>query len=429
MTRSHSIPPSYQDREQKSAPSSASPSSSTVAILSSSFKFMDYDSKAQSELSPIYIPPVLTPIILDYLAGDMDTQEIKTEKPSLSVDKKGLTLFGRNCYDVLAQRAATLILWGEEKDADEAVLMLKNNPALLDCKVEVIDPRGRTIKQRVFEIAFMAGDVDVKEGITDEKEKGLVERITIACEVSQARIDEAKQVLLSEEAIKENAERNQRIMAAVKKFGEGIIPIQHNEEETLPYEDQINVYRLRCKDVIDQYKADLHSAQSGSIQCGYIFDPNILIMFDKWFTDNVSRLGGWWSFQSAVLDVNGYGTLQGELSSRDAQVTKSGIVNLTGIANLAVGGTVPQRCLKNTDGSSYFYNSSSALGVDLVIDYFSRPRGIGHGRIPASPASILSPGSPTCWKTYVEQKQQHCKTYRAPVAAAIQSLHNNVNRF
>ena len=93
-----------------------------------------------------------------------------------------------------------------------------------------------------------------------------------------------------------------------------------------------------------------------------MFDPKILCDTAKWFEDNVGRFGDWWTKQSDVFWVNGFGKLESKLSSRDAQVIRAGI------GNLVYDAIIPARTLNNADMSSYFFNSYSRLGVDFYLE-------------------------------------------------------------
>ncbi|MHB1949309.1 MAG: hypothetical protein ACYCQI_14475, partial [Gammaproteobacteria bacterium] len=140
------------------------------------------------------------------------------------------------------------------------------------------------------------------------------------------------------------------------------------------------------------------------ITCGFVFDPAILERAAKRFEENVNKcFGGWWSLQTDVFWVNGFGKLQGRLSSRDAQVV------CAGIGRFVDDGRMPPRSFNNSDGTFNFLDPRSRLGLDFFLGYYGNAV---HG---------LRGGFERVWvgrtggvyNSYVEQKQQqqHYKVY------------------
>ncbi|MHB1948245.1 MAG: hypothetical protein ACYCQI_09045, partial [Gammaproteobacteria bacterium] len=87
--------------------------------------------------------------------------------------------------------------------------------------------------------------------------------------------------------------------------------------------------------------------------------------------DNVKRFDGWWSLQADVFWINGFGKLQGRLSSRDAQVV------CAGIGNFVDNGRMPPRSFNNSDGTFNFLDPLSRLGLDFFLGYYADDAGGG----------------------------------------------------
>ena len=71
--------------------------------------------------------------------------------------------------------------------------------------------------------------------------------------------------------------------------------------------------------------------------------------------------------------MNGIGSLQCVASSRDAQVCRKGIGYVVDERHM------PERGLKNADGSSLFSLTSSRLGVDFFLGYYGPALAAGGG--------------------------------------------------
>ncbi len=284
--------------------------------------------------------------------------------------RRTYALFQDSLNDIRLERVrqiAKLILSAEQKEVEEAVAQVKKNPSFLNYSVRVTDPKGRAVEGDLLQIAAMAGDFNLKKDL-EEKTCGIVERLAEAARLSKKETDKRLQVITSEQAQLENEKRNQRVLNAVKAFGLGIIKVRAELEDKAEEEKQMSFEELQthCKNVIDQFEKDLQGDPKEVIKLGFIFDPKILRDTTEWFEKNVTHFGGWWSIQSDIFWVNGIGKLQNYLSARDAQVIRAGI------GNFVDNGTVPPRTLKNNDGSSYFFNSSSHLGVGFYIGSFGR---------------------------------------------------------
>ena len=302
----------------------------------------------EDEAIPVNLPPGLPEIVLD----------IQAENPFQSYAR--FRLFGRTLEEVMGDEAAmigNLILQGEEQEVEQALALIKTKPILLHCKTEATDPLGRGVKEKtLLQIAAMAGDVDLKPGIGEEKDRGLVERLIAVGKLSKEEIAEQLEVITGVAAQKENKARNERYLTAIKKFGIGICKVKADDKDE---------FERNCIDHIKQLEQDLQAESEKEITSGYIFDPSILEEAVKWFEDNIESFGGWSSTKSDIFWVKGFGKLQRLLSSRDAQVV------LTGLGRLVNSGALPPRLLNDPEQLSYFYNSSSRLGVDFYLGCYS----------------------------------------------------------
>jgi hypothetical protein len=355
---------------------------------------IDHNPTDAFEMMPVRFPSGLPKIVLHYLDSDMLPVQQRNQPQQYTQFK----LFARTLTDLIRDEAAVvgnLILRGEEKDVEDALAIIRKKPILIHCQTEATDPLGRRVKGTLLQIAAMAGDVDLKAGIRNEKVRGMAERLIAAGNLSQEEVAEQLQVITCHEAQLENEARIQHILSAVKKFGTSICEVKTNKNM------QFGVFQTLCKPLIDQLETDLQTDTKGMITSGYIFDPKILQEATKWFVENVDkRFGGWWSIQSDVFWVNGFGKLQSKLSSRDAQVVNAGIGRVVDQGNL------PSRTLNNASGASHFYNSTSHLGASFYLGYYG-------GTMFASDAARWR-WTRCFWKTYVEQKQQHCKLMQCP---------------
>src|SRR3990167_4206260 len=366
-----------EKEEQKSCTpviphSASSTSSQSIYSLHNKHNEFRHDPDAKHEAMQVYLSDPAE-IILDYLDGAvLLNRQGDEEKETRKINC--LTLFGRKAEDFISQEAselARLILRGEEKEVEEALALVQQNPDLLRYFAKMKDPRGRWVQRTPLQIAAMAGDVDLREGIREEKNRGLVERLKLAGRLPDEEVKEQLEaVLTSKEAIEANEKRNNRVLDVIKAFGEGIIQ-KANEYKGNNFAE----FQTLCQPVIDQLEKELTPNPNEVITLGYIFDPKILQLTAEWFEKNVHRFGGWWSIQSDVFWVNGFGLLQSNLSSRDAQVI------LAGIGNLVDYKIIPPRSLNNRDGTSYFYNPSSRLGQNFYLGYWGTRARWHRGRL------------------------------------------------
>ncbi len=370
------------EEKHKSTLSSSSNSSTYSSITSfittpvssteehSRFSKNTHNPDALGEAMSVYLADVSS-IILEKLDGDLIThwQGDKETKKFSSEKRQQFTIFGIKAKDLVdrmgseeAALLANLILHGEENDVEEALVLVKKNPDLLRSQCIATDPLKRRVLGTPLQIVAMAGDMNLIEGkIKEEKNRGLVERLKAAAGLSDEEVrDQLEEVLTSKEAVAENQKRNQRILDAIKAFGEGIIKAKEKYEG-----NDFAELRALCQPLIEQLEKDLTLNPNEVIKSGYVFDPTILQKAAEWFEKNVNSFGDWRTIQSDVFWVNGFGKLQSKLSSRDAQVIRAGIVNLVDDKK------VPTRSLRNSDGSSSFYNSSSRLGLDFYLGYYA----------------------------------------------------------
>jgi len=253
------------------------------------------------------------------------------------------------------QNLGNLILKGGEKEIEEALAIVKNSPTLLSYEVEAIDPLGRRVRGTLLQIAAMGGDVDLIPYITDSSQRGAVEKLAAAGNLFKQEIIDQLKCVTSDEALRANEVRNKRILAAIKKFGNAITEVKTD-----------GVYNLKeiqahYKPYIDKLDKDLTPDTESVTTSGYIFDPTILQKTSEWYEENHQKFGCFFSHQSKIFLINGFGKLQAKLSARDAMSFNSGIVNLFHYKK------VPKRSLQNSDGNSYFYNPDSNLGASIFL--------------------------------------------------------------
>jgi hypothetical protein len=350
--------------------------------------YISHDLEAEGEaMTAAHFTNGLPQIILDSLGGDLNSTwsgDKKTTKFTVEQHTQ-FKLFGRHYKDLLhhpeATSLANLILCGKEEDVVKSLALVKNNPSLLHYHILATDPLGRKVQGTPLQIAAMAGDVDLKKEILDEKDRGLVERLALAGGLSKEQVAEQLEVITGSEAKQKNEKRNLRILTAIKVFGRAI----HNIND-----DKFDVFQASCQPLITQLEQDLQADEKEIITSGYIFDTQILNTAAKWFQDNIKQFGHWSTVQSDVFWINGFGKLQSKLSSRDAQVVRAGV------GFFVYDGILPARILNNPDGTSYFFNSDSRLGRDVCLDYHSdawRQHPINNSTMPV------------VWKDYAEKKQ------------------------
>lgn len=370
-----------------------------------------HDPKAPGEAMSVYLSDPSC-IILDYLDGDVISywQGDKETKNFSSKVRQQFTLLGKKAKDLpkingslKASRVANLILRGKEKNIEEAITLVRKNPDLLRLSCIATDPLNRRVQGTPLQIAAMAGDIDLQEGITDPKKRGAVEQLIAVSNLSKEEIAEQltdiEIAITGNAATQENEKRNERVLNAIKTFGEGIF-LKAKEYKGNNFRE----LQAHCQPLIEQLEKDLTPDPNEVIKSGYIFDPAILQKAGQWFEDNVDLFGGWWgTIQSHVFGVNGFGKLQSKLSARDAQVVRAGI------GHLIKDKIIPARTtLKNSGGSSHFDNPTFKLGLNYCLGYNGNPGWCGTGALgwPGGFGLIV-------WKTYVDQQQQRYKTYAA----------------
>ena len=333
------------------------------------------DAKEKIALDDI-LPSDVLDLIVDYKPFAYDEAK-KEEKPSNNTLANNLykapraSFFGKN-LGVILHQAANDILNGNQAKVDRVVALVKNNPSYLLSPTEGRDRLGRRVQGTLLQIAAMAGDVNLRELKEEEKQhRGIVELLQEAGNLSKDNV--AKQlhpVLFSEEAIKANEARNKRIQAAVEHFAEGIFQAEIAKE---PAEWSVELFQAaqkKCALAINTFRATLQTTLNDVIVSGYVFDTSILHQAMTWFEqkNNLDRFGGWITLASDVFWVNGIGSLQCALSSRDAQVCHRGIIDV------AQDRILPPRDFKTKYASSF---SSSFVSYRPGLDSFISSHGFG----------------------------------------------------
>jgi hypothetical protein len=325
----------------------------------------------RADKSTVHFSAGVPDLILEYLDGDIHpiTSSAATAMPAQQDVKLSSTqqyeqfkLFGQNLTSLVGKEAAlaaNLILRGEEKDVEDALALIKQKPILLHCPTEAVDPLKRRVKGTPLQIAAMAGDVNLKLEIPDEKDRGMVERLIAAGNLSKEEVTEQLQCITSDDAQRKNAARNQRVLAAIEKFGTGIGEIKADKNMNFVAFKELPEYTA----LVAQFEADLQPDTKEIITSGYIFDPKVLQQAIKWFEDNVDKhFGDWLSSKTQGFWVNGVAKLQRKLSSRDVQIIKAGIDRLID------DGVLPAR-LPIDVGDNNFYDAAPRTEVFLTPSY------------------------------------------------------------
>jgi len=333
-------------------------SSEDVALSSKKIRFSYPEDK--EEAMPIRFYDQVPHLILGYLDGDICPITMESKTKARTQQYAQFKLFGCGLRKIMKKddisSLAKLILHGEEKEIEEVLEIVKKKPILLHIETEANDLLGRPVRGTLLKIAVMAGDVDLWSDIQDEKERGIVERLIAAGNLSREEVADQLQCLTSKKAIKENEKRNQRILAFIKRFGKGIIKKKASQYTSF------ESYQIRCKSLIDQLEKNLQPDTKAVITEGYVFDPKILYMAAKWYEENVVRFGGCEDWVQKETFWLGIGKLQSLLSSRDAQVARAGI------GDMVDKKTIPKRTLNNSE------RSSLQLGVDFYLGYHGEVR-------------------------------------------------------
>ncbi|HSW48194.1 MAG TPA: hypothetical protein VLG67_03880, partial [Candidatus Saccharimonadales bacterium] len=184
------------------------------------------------------------------------------------------------------------ILRGCDPDVESVLTEVKKNPTLLDIVITVKDPVGTPVTGTFLQLAAMAGDVNLKPNISNEKDCGLVERLISAAGdyMTPEKVAEQLKCINSDEAIDANNKRVQRYLDIIKKFGNTLCEGKVTKEEA-----------------IAQLEKELFEERSKAVNAGFIFDPRILHDTAQWFEENVNRFDGWNTPKSSVFWVNGFG--------------------------------------------------------------------------------------------------------------------------
>lgn len=347
---------SYEKIEQKKT----NDISSTVAMIPFNKPIVLYDLDVKGEIMRKHFFPGFPEILLEYLGSDIAPTSIHDKKTKkLSDIEYPLTFFGKRFEELMdadAALIANLLLRAEENGIEIAVAVIKNNPDLLRVHTMVFDQKKRCIKGTLLQIAAMAGDMDLVDGIVDEKDQGVVRRLIQAGDLSRSEIIEQLKCITSEDAQQKNKERNERILNAIIKFAKGIIyEAKRCSDMRLP------VFQAHCQAHIAELEKDLDSDPSEIITAGFIFDPKALYFVAEWFKNHIKDFDDWYSVVSDVFWINGWGKLQDQLSSRDAHIIRAGIANI-------FDGVIPSRSMDiSDDACDDLFNTSSCLGVDYCL--------------------------------------------------------------
>ena len=382
----------------------------------------EQDAKEKIALDDI-LPPELLDLIADYKPfayDEMKKEDKPSNNPSANHSYKAAkaSFFGKNLAYIRHQ-AANDILDGSQAAVDRVVALIKSNPSHLLYPTEGCDRLGRRVQGKLLQIAAMAGDVNIRELKEGEKQhRGIVELLQEAGNLSSDDVaKQLHQVLFSEKAIKANEARNERILAAVERFGDGIlqtgIAMVSAEIEVQWPTEVFQAVKKKCEPAFNAFRATLQATVNDVVVSGYVFDTSILhqamTRFQK--KNNLVRFAESRTLASDVFWLNGIGLLQCILSSRDAQV------GCKGISFAVKQGGIPERYLENTDSSLLFDSSATTgLGVDFYFGYYGK-----------EDCSVMA--GCAVWKTYFEQKHQRCKTYATSGQFKAEQVSNKVTRF
>lgn len=300
-----------------------------------------------------YFPKELQPLVLDYLHGDID------DKTSTPKQRESFRLFSRNIQTLQAPRqaeeAAKQILLS---NADKVLELVEKNPEILFCRIpEVTDPRPRRIfkDQRIvllrnktlLQVAGAAGEFNYKEMQADEKDYGIVERLS--------RFLPRKEVLNQLSAQfppgwkEETARRMEAYSIALTIFAEAFINIQVPRDPIAIKEGTL---------IINNYWTSIETAANREVTTGLIISPQVFRDAIRFFYDNDDRFGGWHHHKSNLYFVIGYGSLQ-QLAIGDAPIIQSGIYRILECDEM------PNRSISTTC-------PALALGIDFFVDDIGR---------------------------------------------------------
>lgn len=313
-----------------------------------------------NEVMPVSLPKGITQIVAKLLNGDINfnwSGDAKTK--SFTVEERNrFRLFNKPIESLLIERQmhpdpeaatiANILLRSEEKEVSQALDLIKikltKDPAYLDFAIEAVDHLQRKVKGTLLQIVAMAADVVSVDGIENEEEHGLVERLAIMGKLSTEEITSQLQIITSHEAKRANEKRNQRILNAVKRFGEELLVKWKEFEETMldtsegPALKNLSIeskqylnrmlgpsrprYKMRledfCKPIIDELNATLISNET--ITSGFIFDLAILRETVKWLEENMKDFDAKRRLPGNLYSRCVVEPLRAKLSMRDIQV-------------------------------------------------------------------------------------------------------------
>ncbi len=214
-----------------------------------------------------------------------------------------------------AMQCAKFILHG---NADEAVKLAEENPAILSCEVkEIVDHVGRRIQGRTpFQIAAMTGDFSLCNKELEEKNRGIVERLSSY--LTENEIEKQLRAIFKKDWELENEKRIKPYIEAVMIFINEIIEIK-----------AANYAELEEKGTscVKKFKQALAPNPSEVITEGYIFDLQILHRSLAHFEKNIAKLAeNLRKDKTTFFFIHGLGLLQASANVCDLQVFKKGLL-------------------------------------------------------------------------------------------------------
>lgn len=456
--------------------------------------------------------PTLGAIMIEYLGGDLNPNWAGDEKTKSYTDEERsqFKLMGRRFIDLLSAEAAavaTLVLHGDQEQIDTALFTVRENKSLLFWHCIAKDRSGRPAFGTLAEIAAIGGDWNLIPGDTG----GAVELLSSEAGMSP---EVAFQKVTSEEAKRETARRNDRVIAMLITFAVAVLKLKVDKDM------EFKTFENRCQPLLDAFVENLDRfATEELITQGLIYDlGTILFMATKWYEDHrtgcnfslmsvtdrkdidqkildqakaenipilfrekgknkfvvfgdntgngnwtytemkegldelqklpfdrrdmirrndpeftpslidklgqghvyLNEFGSDFSHKSRIFWVKGIRKLQERASSRDAHVADHGA------GNLVDSKVIPPRApaLHNSNGVPRFFNPAFDPGCSVYVGYYY---GIGWAARGAAGAALQD--AQNLWKTYVSQKQQHCKTYATSGQLKNEPVSNTLTRF
>ena len=283
-------------------------------------------------------------------------------------------LFGKNTEMLLDKKASELaqrLICAEEEEAVWILKIIEDKPYLANCYVKVLTPQGQPVWGSFLQFFAMLGDVDVHPNLQNDRDRGMVERIKKAANLSDDIVaEQLAEVITSEKAVKANQKRNKHVLDAIKVFGNAIIQrakeCQFQGVDGFHYvnanADLFQYFPAFCKEPINALINTLKPNPNEAITAGLVSDLSVLYQAIKWFQENLKRFGGWGSTVSYIFWENGISKLQAKAMPADARVI------LRGIGNWDRGETAP-RLRKSAKGFNNFYSVDSGLGSKFYPYY------------------------------------------------------------